>query len=98
MPYLLEDATPENLPHQLLLYVVVTSRLDRTYMAVLIVDDRTRQFVTTDGEVRLCYVTSPATVFSIPIISCFHHASVPIYKNKGGSAVPNHYLQQQRID
>ena len=98
MLYLLEDATPANLPHQLLLYGVVTSRLDRTYMAFLIVDGRTHQFLTTDGEVRLCYVPSLATVLSIPIICCFHHASIPIYKNKGGSAVPNHYLQQPRID
>ena len=30
-------------------------------MAVLIVEGRTRQFVTTDGEVRLCYVTGLAT-------------------------------------
>ena len=81
MLYLLEDATPENLPHQLLLYGVVTSRLDRTYMADLIVDGRTHQFLTTDGEVRLCYVPSLATVLSIPIICCFHHASIPIYKN-----------------
>ena len=43
-------------------------------MAVLIVEGRTHQFVITDGEVRLCYVTSLATGLSIPIICCFHHA------------------------
>ena len=43
-------------------------------MAVPIVDGRTHQFVTTDGEVRLCYVTSLATGLYIPIICCLHHA------------------------
>ena len=67
-------------------------------MAVLIVEGRTRQFVTRDGEVRLCYVTGLATALSTPNIFCFHHAKCFNYKNTGGGAVPTHYLQQPRID
>ena len=64
------------------------SSLYRTNMSVLIEDGRTHQFVTTDGEVRACDVTSLATGLSIPIICCFRHAKCP-----QGGAVPNHYLQ-----
>ena len=43
-------------------------------MAVLIVEGRIHQFVTTYSQVRLCYVTSLATASSISIIFCFNHA------------------------
>ena len=49
-------------------------KMDRKNMAVLIVEGRIHQFVTTDSWVRLCYVTSLATALSIPIIFCFNHA------------------------
>ena len=62
-------------------------------MAVLIVEGRTHQFVITDGEVRLCYVTSLATGLSIPIICCFHQAKCShLYKTQvEGQYLPTIY-------
>ena len=55
-------------------------------MTVLIVEGEAHQFVTTDGVVKLCYVTNIATGLSIPVICCSH------YENTGGSAVLTHYI------
>ena len=74
---------------QLLLYGVVK-------MAVLIVEGRTLQFVTTDGEVRLCFVTGLATALSIPISFCFHHIQL-IEAQVVVQYLPTIYNNQERL-
>ena len=68
------------------------SRLDRTNMAVLIVEGRLLQFATTYSYVKLCYVTSLVTALYIPIIFCFNHAKCFNLSKHRRDAVPDIFV------
>ena len=99
MPYLLEDATPENLPYQLLLYGVVNRSLlgwtEQIWQSSLW---RAELINLLQHMARYDCVMLLVLILGCLFIIIFIMPSVPIYKNTDGSAVPTHYLQQPRID